>query len=118
MAGTRELVNHREDYKLRDRIGYPGDKEDILLEVPAGSVAVWSSRDFNRSGSNTSPNIPRIHLPHDSPGPMKETDGTHRAFAGTFLVGGARRAPPRFQHGQPLIEPIISPFTKYFWRKG
>ncbi|MFW6262047.1 MAG: phytanoyl-CoA dioxygenase family protein, partial [Spirochaetota bacterium] len=64
-------MNHREDPKLRDRIGHPGDKEDICLEVAAGSVAVESSRDFNRSGSNTTPNIPRIHLPHDSPGPMK-----------------------------------------------
>jgi ectoine hydroxylase-related dioxygenase (phytanoyl-CoA dioxygenase family) len=87
-AGTRELVKHAEDPELRDKIGYTGDEEGIPVEIPAGSLAVFSSLVFHRSGANTTPRMRRIYLPQYSPEPIVKPDGEIHAFADPFLVDG------------------------------
>ncbi len=87
-AGTRELVKHSQDPELRDKIGYTGDEEGIPVEIPAGSLAVFSSLVFHRSGANTTPNMRRIYLPQYSPEPILNPRGEPHAFVDPFLVDG------------------------------
>lgn len=93
-AGTRKLVKHVEDPELRDKIGYTGDEEGIPVEMPAGSLAVFSSLVFHRSGANTTPAMRRIYLPQFSPEPIVKPSGELHAFADPFLKDGERQAPP------------------------
>jgi ectoine hydroxylase-related dioxygenase (phytanoyl-CoA dioxygenase family) len=93
-AGTRELVKHSEDPETRDRIGYKGEEAGIPVLLPAGSVAVFSSLVFHRSGANTSPNMRRIYLPQFSPEPILKNDGSPWGWADPFIVDGSRQPLP------------------------
>ena len=94
-AGTRELVRHVEDPELRDRIGYTGEEEGIPVTMPAGSLAVFSSLVFHRSGPNTTPAMRRIYLSQYSPEPIADAEGKPNGLADPLLKDGARQAPPR-----------------------
>lgn len=95
-AGTRELVKHSEDPELRDKIGYTGDEVGIPVEMPAGSLAVFSSLVFHRSGPNTTRAMRRIYLPQYSPEPIMKSDGTPWAFADPLLLNGEKQDAPAF----------------------
>jgi ectoine hydroxylase-related dioxygenase (phytanoyl-CoA dioxygenase family) len=93
-AGTRDLVKHSEDAELRDKIGYTGDEEGIPVELSAGSLAVFSSLVFHRSGPNTTSSMRRIYLPQYSPDPILKSDGSPWAFADPFLLNGEKQSLP------------------------
>lgn len=96
-AGVREMVKHSREEGTNDLIGYFGDDPGIPVIVPAGSIAVFSSVCFHRSGPNRTNKMRRIYLPQYSAEPILSEDGTQlRAFAEPFLKDGQIVAVRRF----------------------
>ena len=56
---------------------------------PAGSIAVFSSTCFHRSGTNRTPNQRRVYLAQYSPEPILR-DGKPPILAEPFLKAGQR----------------------------
>lgn len=75
-VGIRTLVQHIRDPETGDKIGYFGDAEGIPLVMPAGSVAVFSSLSFHRSGANTTKNMRRAYVTQYSAETILNEDGT------------------------------------------
>lgn len=90
-AGTREWVEHEKEEGSNDKIGYRGDDPGIPVIVPAGSIAVFSSTTFHRSGFNTTDKMRRTYLAQYSSEPIMNKDGTALwAAAVPFLQDGKR----------------------------
>lgn len=90
-AGTRDLVEHIRDEKNGDKVGYFGDEPGLLAVVPAGSLVVFSSLTFHRSGANTTDRMRRAYVTQYSPEPIY-VPGTHdfKHLAVPFLEDGRR----------------------------
>ena len=88
-AGTTSKIEHVKDEKTNDLVGYHGDDPGIPVIVPAGSIAVFSSTCFHRSGVNTSPKQRRVYLAQYSPEPILR-DGKPAILAEPFLKDGQR----------------------------
>lgn len=88
-AGTMTKVEHVKDEKTNDWVGYHGDDPGEPVIVPAGSIAVFSSTCFHRSGVNTSPNQRRVYLAQYSAEPILR-DGKPAILAEPFLKNGKR----------------------------
>jgi ectoine hydroxylase-related dioxygenase (phytanoyl-CoA dioxygenase family) len=91
-AGTRQRVEHVR--VGRDLVGYHGPDPGEAVIVPAGSVAVFSSVCFHRSGENRSPRMRRVYLTQYSPEPIINLEGKLSALADPFL-----------RDGQPVLRP-------------
>ena len=90
-AGTRDRQDHVREAGSNDLIGYRGDDPGIPAIVPAGSVVVFSSTVFHRSGVNRTNKIRRVYLPQYSAEPILGRDGTGlKGFATPFLHDGQR----------------------------
>ena len=89
-AGTRERVEHRPDPTGRDMVGYFGDDPGDAVIAPAGSVAVFSSVCFHRSGVNRSPRMRRVYLAQYSPEPVLNLKGEISNFAEPLLRDGKK----------------------------
>jgi len=88
-AGTKEMIAHVQEAQTNDLVGYHGNDPGIPAIVPAGSIAVFSSTCFHRSGANSTKNMRRAYLAQFSPEPIKNKDGTGLAgLADPFLKGG------------------------------
>ena len=88
-AGTKEMVPHVQEPQTNDLVGYQGADPGIPAIVPAGSIAVFSSTCFHRSGSNTTKNMRRAYLAQFSPEPILSKDGSGLAgLADPFLRNG------------------------------
>ena len=88
-AGTKEKVKHVRDEATNDMVGYFGDNPGIPVIVPAGSIAVFSSMTFHRSGFNRTDKMRRAYLVQYSDAPIKTDDGTgDRHLAEAFLHDG------------------------------
>jgi ectoine hydroxylase-related dioxygenase (phytanoyl-CoA dioxygenase family) len=88
-AGTKEVVPHVKEDHTNDMVGYHGADPGIPAIVTAGSIAVFSSTCFHRSGSNTTKNMRRAYLAQFSPEPIRSKDGTGLAgLADPFLKNG------------------------------
>ena len=91
-AGTRDVVPHRRDEKTNDMVGYFGSDPGMPVNVPAGSIACFSSTLFHRSGPNTTPQLRRAYVVQYSPEPILTEDRSRiRHQAVRFLEGGTRR---------------------------
>lgn len=90
-AGVRHRVEHRRDEKTNQPVGYFGDDPGVAVVALAGSIAVYSSLSFHRSGPNISTNIRRSYLIQYTAEPLMNADGT-RLFgnAEPFLKHGRR----------------------------
>jgi ectoine hydroxylase-related dioxygenase (phytanoyl-CoA dioxygenase family) len=75
-VGIRTLVEHVRDEATGDKIGYFGKEEGIPVVAPAGSVAVFSSLSFHRSGMNTTDKMRRAYVTQYSPEPILKPDGS------------------------------------------
>ena len=75
-AGVRDTVKHTKESGTNDMVGYHGDDPGIPVIVPAGSIAVFSSVSFHRSGANTTNRMRRVYLPQYSCEPITTADGT------------------------------------------
>lgn len=71
-----ELVEHVTETGSNDKVGYHGDDPGDPVIVPAGSIAVFSSRTFHRSGANTTDQYRRSYLAQYSSEPIMNRDGT------------------------------------------
>jgi ectoine hydroxylase-related dioxygenase (phytanoyl-CoA dioxygenase family) len=90
-AGTKERVEHVRDASGRDLVGYHGSDPGDPVIVPAGSIAVFSSTCFHRSGFNRTPRMRRVYLAQYSPEPIVD-QGKYAAFAEPLLRGGTKVA--------------------------
>jgi ectoine hydroxylase-related dioxygenase (phytanoyl-CoA dioxygenase family) len=88
-AGTTTKVEHVKDIATNDLVGYHGDDPGEPVIVSAGSIAVFSSTCFHRSGVNRSPNPRRVYLAQYSPEPILR-DGKPTILAEPFLKDGKR----------------------------
>ena len=89
-AGTRETVEHVVEAGTNDKVGYHGTDSGIPVIVPAGSIAVFSSTCFHRSGANTTKNMRRVYLAQYSAEPILNKDGIRlQGLAEPFLKSGA-----------------------------
>ncbi|MEX2188196.1 MAG: phytanoyl-CoA dioxygenase family protein [Pirellulales bacterium] len=92
--GKRELVEHRVDPATNDRIGYFGGDPGDPIVAPAGSIAVFSSLVFHRSGANPSGRQRRVYLAQYAPAAIRNApEAFPQYFAEPFLERGrpARR---------------------------
>lgn len=89
-AGTRELVPHRKDEKTTERIGYFGSDPGEPVIVPAGSMAVFSSVCFHRSGANSTHNFRRAYVVQYSPEPILDPATQQVGRAEPFILAGQR----------------------------
>lgn len=90
IAGTRERIEHKVDPDTGDRVGYFGEHPGIPVVAPAGSIAVFSSTCFHRSGPNKTDRFRRAYATQFSPDPVLEPDGSLKGLAEQFLVDGRR----------------------------
>ena len=65
--GIRSLVEHIRDSETGDKVGYFGSDPGIPAIVPAGSLVVFSSLTFHRSGFNTTDRMRRAYVTQYSP---------------------------------------------------
>ncbi|MBT8400727.1 MAG: phytanoyl-CoA dioxygenase family protein [Rhodothermia bacterium] len=89
-AGTRERVEHKVDPDTGDRIGYFGDETGVPVVAPAGSIAVFSSTSFHRSGSNRTPNRRRAYALQFAREVVHRDDGSVMGLEEWFLRNGKR----------------------------
>ena len=88
-AGTRERIEHTV-MPSGDREGYFGDDPGTPANCPAGSVVVFSSTAFHRSGVNSTQAMRRAYALQYSPSPVLELDGSLKGLDEPFLKGGER----------------------------
>ena len=89
-----DIFDHVVEEGTNDKVGYHGANPGIPCLVPAGSVVVFSSRTFHRSGPNTTPNMRRSYLAQYSAEPILKKDGSGPwAQAVPLLVNGQRLVP-------------------------
>ncbi|MGH7145282.1 MAG: phytanoyl-CoA dioxygenase family protein [Planctomycetota bacterium] len=88
-AGGKTRVEHWRDTDTTDLIGYGGDDPGVPVICPAGSIAVFSSTCFHRSGFNRTKNMRRVYLPQYSAEPIYAKDGSKLwRFAVPFIMDG------------------------------
>ena len=89
-AGTRDRVEHKEDPQTGDRIGYFGSATGIPVVAPAGSIAVFSSTCFHRSGPNKTDRMRRAYALQFAADTVHEADGSVMGLEEHFLRNGER----------------------------
>ncbi|HEX2866941.1 MAG TPA: phytanoyl-CoA dioxygenase family protein [Ignavibacteriales bacterium] len=90
LAGTREKVEHKPLPDSNDRVGYFGSERGTPAVCPAGSIVVFSSTVFHRSGANLTDKMRRAYAIQYSPEPVFEADGSLKGLAEPFLVDNKR----------------------------
>lgn len=89
--GRRELVEHVKDPESNDRVGYFGSDPGDPVIAPAGSIVVFGSTVFHRSGANPSGQARRAYLAQYAPTPIQNKPGEWpQYFAEPFLRDGRR----------------------------
>ena len=76
-------------------VGYFGDDPGIPVIAPAGSIAVFSSTCFHRSGPNTTDRTRRVYLAQYSPEPIINLQGNLSNLAEPILQNGKKVTPPQ-----------------------
>ncbi len=93
-VGIRTRVDHVRDPETGDRVGYFGDQPGVLAVVPAGSLVVFSSVTFHRSGANTTDRMRRAYVTQYSRQPVLDpATGEPLHLAEPFLENGRRSSP-------------------------
>ena len=70
-VGIRTWVQHVREEGSNDLVGYFGDDLGITVEVPAGSIAVFTSVNFHSSGTNSTDRMRRVYLAQYSAEPIR-----------------------------------------------
>lgn len=85
-VGIRTLVEHVRDPETGDKVGYFGKEPGVPAIVPAGSLVVFSSLTFHRSGANTTDRMRRAYVTQYSPQPiLRPEDNQPMHLAVPFL---------------------------------
>lgn len=88
-CGIRTRVDHIRDPNTGDKTGYFGDEPGIPAIVPAGSLVVFSSVTFHRSGANTTDRMRRAYVTQYSTSPIYKPDSEDLLHLGVpFLNEG------------------------------
>ena len=87
-SGIRSVVKHIKDPRTNDQVGYFGKNPGLPVTLPAGSIAVFSSYVFHRSGPNLTDKLRRVYLPQYSPEVIYNQEGKQWGQAVPFLKGG------------------------------
>ena len=87
-AGTKEKIEHKVLEGSSDRIGYFGDSPGIPATCKAGSIVVFSSTTFHRSGANKTDKMRRAWAIQFSPEIIYEPDGSLKGLDVKFLKNG------------------------------
>jgi ectoine hydroxylase-related dioxygenase (phytanoyl-CoA dioxygenase family) len=87
-VGIRSVVKHIKDPRVNDMVGYFGKEPGIPVTVPAGSIAVFSSYVFHRSGPNLTDKLRRVYLPQYSSEVIRGLDGKEWGQSVPFLKDG------------------------------
>ena len=88
-VGSRTTVfPHRREEGTNDLVGYDGDDPGVLVEMPAGNVAVFSSTSLHRSDANTTPNLRRAYLTQYTSEPLLSASGEPWGQAVPFVANG------------------------------
>ena len=89
--GIRTLVEHVRDENLGDKVGYFGNQPGVPAVVPAGSLVVFSSLCFHRSGANTTRRMRRAYVTQYSAEPIYKPGTSELMHLGVpFLEAGRR----------------------------
>ena len=70
--GIRTLVEHLQDPKTGDKVGYFGKESGVTAAVPAGSIVVMSSLSFHCSGPNQTDKMRRAYVTQYSSEPIRK----------------------------------------------
>jgi len=87
-VGIRSVVNHIPDPRTGDMVGYFGEDPGLSVVVPAGSIAVFSSYVFHRSGPNLTDKLRRVYLPQYAATVILDAEGKQKGQAVPFLRNG------------------------------
>lgn len=88
-CGIRSRVEHVRDPETGDKVGYFGSEPGIPAIVPAGSLVVFSSLTFHRSGANTTDRMRRAYVTQYSAEPIYKPDTAELLHLGVpFLSNG------------------------------
>jgi ectoine hydroxylase-related dioxygenase (phytanoyl-CoA dioxygenase family) len=87
-VGIRSVVQHLKDPRTNDMVGYFGKNPGIPAVVPAGSIVVFSSYVFHRSGPNLTDKLRRIYLAQYTPEIIRDLQGKQWGQAVPFLKNG------------------------------
>ncbi len=89
--GIKTLVEHVRDPASGDKIGYFGTEPGIPAVVPAGSLVVFSSLTFHRSGINSTNEMRRAYVTQYSPERIYRPGTTELMHLGVpFLENGEK----------------------------
>lgn len=90
-VGTRnKVLPHTRQSGSNDLIGYTGDDPGELIEVTAGSIAVFSSTSLHRSTANRTAHQRRAYLAQYSKEPIAHSSGSLWSQAVPFIKAGKR----------------------------
>lgn len=90
-VGIRTLVEHIRDESSGDKVGYFGNEPGIPAIVPAGSLVVFSSLSFHRSGANLTNKMRRAYVTQYSPEPIYRPQSEELMHLGVpFLQEGKK----------------------------
>ena len=85
-----DLFTHAVEEGTNDMVGYHGTDPGILVVVPVGTIVVFSSRMFHRSGANKTDKMRRSYLAQYSMEPIMNKDQSKIwAQAVPFVIQGA-----------------------------
>jgi len=87
-VGIRSVVNHIRDPHTNDMVGYFGKDPGLPVIVPAGSIAVFSSYVFHRSGPNLTDKLRRVYVAQYSNCVIHNREGKQTGQAVPFLKNG------------------------------
>lgn len=88
-VGIKSLVEHIRDETTGDKVGYFGKEPGIPAIVPAGSLVVFSSLSFHRSGSNVTDKMRRAYVTQYSAEPiLRPNSDEFMHLAVPFLKNG------------------------------
>ncbi|MDP6467156.1 MAG: phytanoyl-CoA dioxygenase family protein [Pirellulaceae bacterium] len=93
-SGIRSRVEHIRQTESGDKVGYFGSEPGIPAIVPAGSLVVFSSLTFHRSGTNTTDRMRRAYVTQYSAVPLTKPNTDELLHLGVpFLQEGRIVAP-------------------------
>lgn len=85
-GGTRDVIHpHYRESTTNDLVGYEGTDPGDPIVAPAGSIALFSSYNLHRSGTNASDQMRRVYLPQYSSGPIQNSSGQPWGMAVPFI---------------------------------
>jgi ectoine hydroxylase-related dioxygenase (phytanoyl-CoA dioxygenase family) len=90
-AGGKEMKPHEREEGSNDMVGYFGSDPGVPAIVPAGSVVVFSSLTFHRSGANRTDRPRRVFLAQYSAEPVLDREGKHLMAHAESLIREGRR---------------------------